>query len=126
MKSSSEGGFGSRKWMYRRGSIISVLNPRLLETEPQPGQDILVILTDEFGFTSRAAFDGGIAIRNKPQKAKTELGKRRNPFSSSPNTSPSKRTRDHTSGRDVKEGSMKSDGDVSSEITLQFKTESTS
>ena len=31
MKSSPEGGFTSRKWIYGRGSIVGVLNPALLE-----------------------------------------------------------------------------------------------
>ncbi len=85
MKNSAEGGFASRKWMYGRGSIVGMLNTRLLEEEPGPGQDILVVLVDEFGFTSRASFDGGSVSGNggSPQKARAaEQG--RNPFSSSP------------------------------------------
>jgi hypothetical protein len=102
MKSSPEGGFTSRKWMYGRGSIVGVLNPALLEEELQPGQDILVVLADEFGFTSKATFDSANAIKEPfPQKAKAELGKRRNPFSSSPNASPSKRTKDSSSVREA-------------------------
>lgn len=66
MKSSPEGGFASRKWMYGRGSIVGVLNPALLEEELQPGQDILVVLADEFGFTSKATFDGAAAMRKDP------------------------------------------------------------
>jgi hypothetical protein len=101
MKSSPEGGFASRKWMYGRGSIVGVLNPALLEEELQPGQGILVVLADEFGFTSNATFDSATTMRKQPspQKAKTELGKRRNPFSSSPVASPSKRTKDSSSTR---------------------------
>ncbi|KAK7420730.1 hypothetical protein QQZ08_010265 [Neonectria magnoliae] len=101
MKNSPEGGFASRKWMYGRGSIVGVLNPALLEEELQPGQDILVVLADEFGFTSRATFDGVAAMRKEPspQKAKAEPGKRRNPFSSSPDASPSKRSKYSSSGR---------------------------
>lgn len=38
-----------RKWIYGRGSIVGVLNATLLEEELQPGQDILVVLVDEFG-----------------------------------------------------------------------------
>ncbi|KAM5353078.1 hypothetical protein ACJZ2D_017040 [Fusarium nematophilum] len=101
MKSSPDGGFASRKWMYGRGSIVGVLNPALLEEELQPGQDILVVLADEFGFTSRAAFEGAAALRKESstQKAKAELGKRRNPFSSSPDSSPSKRAKDPSSNK---------------------------
>lgn len=95
MKSSPEGGFASRKWMYGRGSIVGILNPELLEEELQPGQDILVILTDEFSFTSKATFDGAAAMtkESSPQKATAGAGKRRNPFSSSPDASPSKRAK---------------------------------
>ena len=94
MKNSAEGGFASRKWMYGRGSIVGVQNGTLLEKEPEPGQDILVVLVDEFGFISRATFDGGGASGNglSPQKARAaEQNKRRNPFSSSPVASPWKR-----------------------------------
>lgn len=93
MNSSAEGGFVSRKWMYGRGSIIGVLNVELLEKEPEPGQDILVVLVDEFGFISRATFDSGGSKGNdlSPQKPRQEPGKVRNPFSSSP-TGPSPRT----------------------------------
>jgi hypothetical protein len=89
----SRGGFVSRKWMYGRGSIIGVLNVELLEKEPEPGQDILVVLVDEFGFISRATFDSGGSKGNdlSPQKPRQEPGKVRNPFSSSP-TGPSPRT----------------------------------
>ncbi|KJZ68592.1 hypothetical protein HIM_12012 [Hirsutella minnesotensis 3608] len=99
MKSSPEGGFAPRKWMYGRGSIVGVLNPALLEEELPPGQDILVVLADEFGFTSNATFDSAVTMRaqSSPQKAKAEPGKRRNPFSSSPVASPSKRTKDSSS-----------------------------
>ncbi|KAH8659512.1 hypothetical protein BGZ61DRAFT_485942 [Ilyonectria robusta] len=102
MKSSPEGGFTSKKWIYGRGSIVGVLKPALLEEELQLGQDTLVVLSDEFGFTSKATFDSTTAMRKEPspQKAKAELGKRRNPFSSSPDASPSKRTKDFSSGRD--------------------------
>ncbi len=93
MKSSPEGGFTSRKRMYGRGSIVGALNPALLEEELQAGQDILVVLADEFGFTSNATSNSTATIRKQPspQKAKAKLGKRRNPFSSSPVASPSKR-----------------------------------
>jgi len=99
MKSSPEGGFTSRKWIYGRGSIVGVLNPAILEDELQPGQDILVVLADEFGFTSRALFDSTAAMRKEtsPQGAKAEEAKRRNPFSSSPDASPSKRTKKSSS-----------------------------
>ncbi|KAJ3568907.1 hypothetical protein NPX13_g6263 [Xylaria arbuscula] len=97
MKSSPEGGFASRKWMYGRGSIVGVLNPALLEEGLQDGQDILVVLADEFGFTSKATFDSAATKEPFSQKTKTESGKRRNPFSSSPHASPSKRTRDSSS-----------------------------
>ncbi|CAI6027852.1 unnamed protein product [Clonostachys chloroleuca] len=92
MNSSAEGGFVSRKWMYGRGSIIGVLNVALLEKEPEPGQDILVVLVDDFGFISRARFDSGGSKGNdlSPQKPRQEPGKVRNPFSSSP-TGPSPR-----------------------------------
>ncbi|KAH6970497.1 hypothetical protein BKA56DRAFT_622180 [Ilyonectria sp. MPI-CAGE-AT-0026] len=102
MKSSPEGGFTSKKWIYGRGSIVGVLKPALLEEELQLGQDTLAVLSDEFGFTSKATFDSTTAMRKEPspQKAKAELGKRRNPFSSSPDASPSKRTKDFSSGRD--------------------------
>ncbi len=127
MKSSPEGGFASRKWIYGRGSIVGVLNPTLLEKEPQPGQDLLVILADEFGFTSRATFESGTAMRNEssPQKAKTESGKRRNPFSSSPDASPSKRTRDPTFGRGANERGVEPVDGESSAITTELETEST-
>ncbi|KAH7117399.1 hypothetical protein EDB81DRAFT_243623 [Dactylonectria macrodidyma] len=36
-----------------------------------------------------------------PRKVKAELGKRRNPFSSSPDASPSKRTKDFSSSREA-------------------------
>jgi hypothetical protein len=77
--------------------------PALLEEALQPGQDILVVLADEFGFTSKATFDSATAMRKEPspQKAKAELGKRRNPFSSSPVASPSKRTKDSSSSREA-------------------------
>ncbi|KAH7118228.1 hypothetical protein B0J13DRAFT_458536 [Dactylonectria estremocensis] len=86
MKASVEGGFVSRKWIYGRGSIIGVLNVALLEKEPEPGQDILIVLVDEFGFTSRATFDGGGSNGSglSPQKLRQEPGKDRSPFSSSP------------------------------------------
>ncbi|KAI1357234.1 hypothetical protein F5Y08DRAFT_353313 [Xylaria arbuscula] len=94
MKNSSEGGFAPRKWMYGRGSIVGVLNVALLEEQLQPGQDILVVLVDEFGFTSRASFDVGGASGNSasPQKARTtDQGKVRNALTSSPIGSPAKR-----------------------------------
>ncbi|RYO83312.1 hypothetical protein DL764_009473 [Monosporascus ibericus] len=83
MKNSAEGGFVSRKWVYGRGSIIGVLNVALLEKEPEPGQDILVVLVDEFGFTSKATFDGGGGNGSglSPQKPRQERVKG---FSSSP------------------------------------------
>lgn len=86
MKNSAEGGFVSRKWMYGRGSIIGILNFALLEKEPGPGHDILVVLVDEFEFTSRATFDGGGSSGDglSPQKPRQEPGKGRSPFSSSP------------------------------------------
>jgi hypothetical protein len=101
MKSSPEGGFASRKWMYGRGSIVGVLNPALLEEELQPGQDILVVLVDEFSFTSKAMFDGATVMRNRssPQKVKAEVGKRRNPFSSSPDSPPPKLAKDSSFSR---------------------------
>ncbi|KAI3571941.1 hypothetical protein IWW34DRAFT_235239 [Fusarium oxysporum f. sp. albedinis] len=94
MKKSAEGGFTSRKWIYGRGSIVGVLNDTLLEDELQPGQDILVVLVDEFGFTSKASFDvgGSSGIGVSPRKAEaTEHGKGRNPFTNSPVGSPAKR-----------------------------------
>ncbi|KAL6406246.1 hypothetical protein AUP68_10416 [Ilyonectria robusta] len=86
IKNSAEGGFVARKWVYGRGSIIGVLNAALLEKEPEPGQDILVVLVDEFGFTSRATFDsGGSTVSGlSPQKTRSEPGMGRSPFSSSP------------------------------------------
>jgi hypothetical protein len=131
MKSSPEGGFASRKWMYGRGSIVGVLNPTLLDEEPQSGQDILVVLADEFGFTSKATFDSGTAIWNEasPQTAKTELGKRRNPFSSSPGTSPSKGNTGPSFVRGTNEwglGKEKTVDDKSPVITTQPEQESTS
>ncbi|KAH7125012.1 hypothetical protein B0J13DRAFT_511312 [Dactylonectria estremocensis] len=130
IKSSPEGGFASRKWMCGRGIIVGVLNPTLLDEEPQPGQDILVVLADEFGFTSKATFDSSTAIWNEPspQTAKTELGKRRNPFSSSPDTSPSKHTMDPSSVRGANEwglGKEKTVDDNSSAIATQPEQEST-
>ncbi|KAH7119309.1 hypothetical protein EDB81DRAFT_76200 [Dactylonectria macrodidyma] len=95
MKNSAEGGFTSRKWIYGRGSIVGVLNATLLEDELQPGQDILVVLVDEFGFTSKASFDAGgsSGIGVSPRKAgATEHGKGRNPFTNSPVGSPAKRS----------------------------------
>jgi hypothetical protein len=105
MKSSPEGGFTSRKWMYGMGSIVGGLNPALLEEELQVGQYILVVLADEFGFTANATSDSVSTIRKQasPQKAQTELVKRRNPFSSSPAGSPFKRPRDSPSGRQANE-----------------------
>lgn len=94
MKNSAQGGFAPRKWIYGRGSIVGVLNTTLLEEELQPGQDVLVVLVDEFGFTSRASFDVGGASGNgaSPQKARaTDRGGARNPFTSSPVASPPKR-----------------------------------
>ena len=89
--------------MYGRGSIAGVLNPALLEGEHQPGQDILVVLADEYGFTSKASFDSATATRKEPspQKTTAELGKRRNPFTSSPDASPSKRTKGSPSNREA-------------------------
>ena len=133
MKSSPEGGFTSWKWMYGRGNIVGVLNPTLLEREPQPGQDILVVLTDEFGFTPRATFDSGTAMENQRSAQKTRaekerggLGKRRNPFSSSPGASPSKHARGHTSGWDANETGVTSVEDESSTIVTELETEFTS
>ncbi|KAH7303746.1 hypothetical protein B0I35DRAFT_344072, partial [Stachybotrys elegans] len=83
MKNSAEGGFVSRKWLYGRGSIVGVLNVALLEKEPGPGKDILVVLVDEFGFTSRATFEAGSGSIS-PQRPRHESGRSRNPFSSSP------------------------------------------
>jgi hypothetical protein len=85
MKNSTEGGFVSKKWMYGRGSIIGVLNATLLQEKLQPGQDILVILVDEFGFTSKATFDDNIPGSGPSlQKVRAaEPGKGRNPFSNS-------------------------------------------
>jgi len=100
MKNSAEGGFTSRKWMYGRGSIVGVLNATLLEEELQPGQDILVVLADEFGFTSKASFDvdGGSGIGVSPWKTgPTEQGKGRNLFTSSPIGSPAKRATERPS-----------------------------
>ncbi|KAJ3526364.1 hypothetical protein NM208_g11225 [Fusarium decemcellulare] len=94
MKNSAEGGFTSRKWMYGRGSVVGVLNAALLEGDLQPGQDILVVLVDEFGFTSKASFDvgGSSGTGVSPRKADAaEHGKGRNPFTSSPVSSPTKR-----------------------------------
>ncbi|KAG7423449.1 Zinc finger BED domain-containing protein RICESLEEPER 2 [Fusarium oxysporum f. sp. raphani] len=84
MKGLPEGGFASGKWMYGRGSIVGVLNPALLQEELQPGQDILVVLVDEFSFTSKVTLEGATVMRkaSSPQKAKVDLAKRRNPFSS--------------------------------------------
>ncbi|KAK7428384.1 hypothetical protein QQZ08_005141 [Neonectria magnoliae] len=86
MKNSAEGGFVARKWVYGRGSIIGGLNAALLEKEPEPGQDVLVVLVDEFGFTSRATFDSGGSTGSglSPQKKRPEPGMGRSPFSSSP------------------------------------------
>ncbi|KAM4063866.1 hypothetical protein HRG_006965 [Hirsutella rhossiliensis] len=108
MKSAPEGGFAARKWMYGRGSIVGVLNPALLEEELQPGQDILVVLADEFGFISNATFDSAVTMRKQssPQNAKAEPGKRRNPFSSSPVASPSKRTKDSSSSSRANDGML--------------------
>ncbi|KAM5529294.1 hypothetical protein FOXYSP1_17138 [Fusarium oxysporum f. sp. phaseoli] len=101
MKGLPEGGFASGKWMYGRGSIVGVLNPALLQEELQPGQDILVVLVDEFSFTSKATLEGATVMRkaSSPQKAKVDLAKRRNPFSSSPDNSPPKRAKDPSSTR---------------------------
>lgn len=102
MKNSVEGGFVSRKWMYGRGSIIGVLNVALLEKEPELGRDILVVLVDEFGFTSKATFDGGgvsSSIGLSPQKPKQERGKGKSPFSSSPVGPSSRRSSAPSSGR---------------------------
>lgn len=80
--------------MYGRGSIVGVLNDALLEEPLQPGQDILVVLVDEFGFTSRASFDVGGAYGSgaSPQKARTtDQGQARSAFTSSPVGSPPKR-----------------------------------
>ncbi|KAH7125010.1 hypothetical protein B0J13DRAFT_531274 [Dactylonectria estremocensis] len=86
MKNSAEGGFVARKWVYGRGSIIGVLNAALLEKEPEPGHDVLVVLVDEFGFTLRATFDSGGSTGSglSPQKTRPEPGIGRSPFSSSP------------------------------------------
>ena len=80
-----------------------MLNPVLLEEALQLGRDILVVLADEFGFISKAIFDCTTAMRKEPspQKAKAELGKRRNPFSSSPDASLSKCTKDSLAGREA-------------------------
>ncbi|KAI8397484.1 hypothetical protein FOFC_20756 [Fusarium oxysporum] len=88
-------------WKSRRGSIVGVLNPALLQEELQPGQDILVVLVDEFSFTSKATLEGATVMRkaSSPQKAKVDLAKRRNPFSSSPDNSPPKRAKDPSSTR---------------------------
>jgi len=105
IKNSSEGGFASRKWVYGRGSIVGVLNAALLEDELQPGQDILVVLVDEFGFTSKASFDVGGSSGNgvSPRKAgDTKQGKGRNPFSNSPVGSPAKRPTEPPSGTHTK------------------------
>ncbi|EXM12767.1 hypothetical protein FOTG_18750 [Fusarium oxysporum f. sp. vasinfectum 25433] len=101
MKGLPEGGFASGKWMYGRGSIVGVLNPALLQEELQPGQDILVVLVDEFSFTSKATLEGATVMRkaSSAQKAKVDLAKRRNPFSSSPDNSPPKRAKDPSSTR---------------------------
>jgi len=104
MKSSAEGGFASRKWIYGRGSIVGVLNAILLEEEPQPGQDILVVLVDEFGFTSKALFDvgGGSGNGVSPRKSgATEQGKGRNPFTNSPVGLPAKRPTEQSSPQRV-------------------------
>ncbi|KAI0804241.1 hypothetical protein GGR55DRAFT_659129 [Xylaria sp. FL0064] len=89
MKNAAEGGFVSRKWMYGRGSIVGVLNDALLEEEPPAGHDILVVLVDEFGFTSKASFDvgSGSGMGVSPRKAGAAA---RNPFSHSPIGSPRK------------------------------------
>jgi hypothetical protein len=108
MKKSAEGGFPSGKWMYGRGSIVGVLNAALLENELQPGQDVLVVLVDEFGFTSKASLDvgGGSGISVSPRKAgATEQGKVRNPFTYSPVSSPAKRpTEPRSSGNVARNG----------------------
>ncbi|KAH8747602.1 hypothetical protein F5883DRAFT_437089 [Diaporthe sp. PMI_573] len=104
MKKSAEGGFPSGKWMYGRGSIVGVLNAALLEDELQPGQDVLVVLVDEFGFTSKASLDvgGGSEISVSPRKAgATEQGKAQNPFTYSPVSSPAKHPTEPRSSRDV-------------------------
>ncbi|KAH8654886.1 hypothetical protein BGZ61DRAFT_541227 [Ilyonectria robusta] len=118
MKNSAEGGFVSRKWVYGRGSIIGVLNVALLEKEPEPGQDILVVLVDEFGFTSRATFDGGgNGSGLSPQKPRQERVKGRSPFSSSPVGPSSRRPSVPSSARTgkVKE---RSGGEVMKEAEL--------
>ncbi|RTE68122.1 hypothetical protein BHE90_017501 [Fusarium euwallaceae] len=126
MKSSPEGGFVSRKWMYGRGSIVGVLNPALLEEALQPGQDILVVLTDEFGFTSKATFEGATVMRKEfpPQKVKAELGKRRNPFSSSPDSSPSKRAKGSSSGKGANGREVEARDDECIPIDPQLQRES--
>jgi hypothetical protein len=57
------------------------------------------------GGTDGLGEPGGAGIWNEPspQTAKTELGKTRNPFSSSPGTSPSKHTIDPSSVRRANE-----------------------
>ncbi|KAH7007422.1 hypothetical protein EDB80DRAFT_684658 [Ilyonectria destructans] len=93
MKTSPEGGFASRKRMYGGGNIIGLLDPTILKGALEPGKDILVVLMDEFGYTSKTTFEGAVIIDKDPppQKFRTEVAKRQNPFSSSPNASPLKR-----------------------------------
>lgn len=70
--------------MYGRGNIVGVLNATLQEDELQPGQDILVVLVHEFGFTSKASIDVGGSSRMgvSPRKA--------GPFTNCPISSPAK------------------------------------
>lgn len=90
MKNSAEGGFASRKWVYERGGTIKCRMPYRSRRSPNLGQDILAMLIDEFGFTSRATIDGrrhrrcGNGNGLSPQKPKQEQVKGTSLFSSSP------------------------------------------
>lgn len=46
-----------------------------------------------------------------PQKAKAELGKRRHPFGGGPDASPSKRTKDSSSGREANDSGVEARDD---------------
>ncbi|RKK32595.1 hypothetical protein BFJ69_g18751 [Fusarium oxysporum] len=82
MKGLPEGGFASGKWMYGRRSIVGVLNPALLQEELQPGQDILVVLVDEFSFTSKATLEGRYCDEEGvlSTESKSRPGKKTKPF----------------------------------------------
>jgi hypothetical protein len=81
------------------------------------------VLVDEFGFTSRATFDGGGASGSglSLQKPKAEHPKWRNPFSNSPVSSPSKRPAHSLLGAGTGKGKEKAvDDDEISAIAKQL------